>query len=206
MNNFSPDMLILTLIILLVGFLTARFSVKGRKRKGVRIADTPTVVESIKSIAEMATACYFEEKIILEKKPNPLVDNKMGELLGKAANKEPLLEDELCLIAKGHVRAGYNLKEMTEQDIVLEGGVLTITLPKVRILDVIINPKGWDFYVESGDWRERIKDIQSTARQLIEQDAISSGILKKAAGNGETKIKAIMHGLGYQNVEVKQSL
>ena len=183
-----------------------RFSLKGRKRGGLRIADTPTVVESIKSIAEMATACYFEEKIILEKKANYLVDNKMGEFLGKAANKEPLLEDELCLIAKGHVRAGYNLQEMSEQDIVLKDGALTITLPKVRILDVIINPKGWDFYVESGDWRERIKDIQSTARQLIEQDAVRSGILDKAARNGETKIKAIMHGLGYPDVTVKQSL
>lgn len=206
MNNFTPDMLILTLIILLAGFLATRFSLKGRKRGGLRIADTPTVVESIKSIAEMATACYFEEKIILEKKANYLVDNKMGEFLGKAANKEPLLEDELCLIAKGHVRAGYNLQEMSEQDIVLKDGALTITLPKVRILDVIINPKGWDFYVESGDWRERIKDIQSTARQLIEQDAVRSGILDKAARNGETKIKAIMHGLGYQDVTVKQSL
>lgn len=204
MNNVVIDMLILTLILLLAGYLAARFSGKGRKRKGVRIADTPTVVESIKSIAELATACYFEEKIILETKPNPLVDNKLGDILAKVSSKDALIEDELCLIAKGSVRAGYNLKEMSEKDIVLENDVLTIRLPKVRILDVIINPKGWDFYVESGDWRERIKDIQSRAKQLIEQDAVQNGILDKAARNGEVKIKAIMHSLGYQNVTVLQ--
>lgn len=196
------EIIIICSLAIIAAYVVYRFlGKKTRRKRGLRIADTPAVVVSIKKIAELATACFFEEKILVEKKANTVVDNKIGELLAGVAKKDAIIEDELCLIAKGQVRAGYDLRELSENDLKYENNTLTIKLPEVKILEVIINPKGWDFYVEEGPWSdEQIRSIKSKAKELVKADALENGILEKAAKSGAGKIKALMLSLGYKNV------
>jgi hypothetical protein len=106
----------------------------------------------------------------------------------------------VCLIAKGNVRAGYDLQEINPQDIQISNKILQIKLPSPKIIDVIINPKGWDFYVEDGDWSNTdIKEIQSTAKEIIKQDAIDLGILEKAE-QGKEKLKVLLMSFGFNDV------
>ena len=199
------EIIIVCALVIIAAYIVYHFlSKKTQRKRGWKITDTPAVVVAIKKIAELATACFFEEKILVEKKTKAIVDNKVGDFIAGLAKKEALIEDELCLIAKGQVRAGYDLRELKEDDISFENNVLTIRLPEVKILEVIINPKGWDFYVEEGFWSdEQIRNIKSKAKELVKTDALENGILEKAAKNGADKIKALMLSLGFKNVFIK---
>ena len=112
-----------------------------------------------------------------------------------------LVSDEICIIAKGIVRAGYKLDKLTGKDIRIIDGVLQIKLPQAEILDVIVNPKGYDFYVEDGDWNEeQVKEIKTQAKEQIKNDALKLGIIEKATKNGEAKLKALFLSFGFKDV------
>jgi hypothetical protein len=129
------------------------------------------------------------------------VDNKLASQIAGLAHKDALIEDELCIIAKGLVRAGYDFKELKAEDLLVEKDVVKLSLPKVKVLEVIINPSGWDFYVENGKWDdEQIKAIKSKAKEAIKEDAIENGILEKAKRSGERKIEAMLFSLGFKQV------
>ena len=196
--NFVVALATLIVLAAIAYFLFLR--VKGKKKK-LRIADTPAVVVAIHKIAEFATACFFEEKIFVERKAAPIVDNKLASQIAGLAHRDALIEDELCIIAKGLVRAGYDFKELKPEDLRVEKDVVTLSLPKVKVLEVIINPSGWDFYVENGKWSdEQIKAIKSKAKEAIREDAIENGILDKAKRSGERKIEAMLLGLGFKQI------
>ena len=106
--------------------------------------------------------------------------------------------DEVCLIAQGQVRAGYNLKDV--KNIRLDNNILELELPKPEIFDIIINPKGWDFYVEEGNWsEEEINKIKSKVKEEIRQDAINIKILEQAE-QGKEKLKILLMSFGFKNV------
>lgn len=171
------------------------------KRKKLLIYNTPAVVVEIKKIAEFVTTCFFEEKIMIERKPKHKL---AGFILDKLDKDDGILFDELCLIAKGQVRIGYNLKNISEENIRVSNKILYITLPQVEILDVIINPKGWDFYVEDGEWTEQdVKDIKAKAKDEVIKDAIQFNVLQKAKESGEAKIRALLMSFGFKDVIIQ---
>lgn len=171
------------------------------KRKKLLIYNTPAVVVEIKKIAEFVTMCFFEEKIMIERKPKHKL---AGFILDKLDKDDGILFDELCLIAKGQVRIGYNLKNISEENIRVSNKILYITLPQVEILDVIINPKGWDFYVEDGEWTEQdVKDIKAKAKDEVIKDAIQFNVLQKAKESGEAKIRALLMSFGFKDVIIQ---
>lgn len=171
------------------------------KRKKLLIYNTPAVVVEIKKISEFVTTCFFEEKIMIERKPK----HKLAVfILDKLDKDDGILFDELCLIAKGQVRIGYNLKNISEENIRVSNKILYITLPQVEILDVIINPKGWDFYVEDGEWTEQdVKDIKAKAKDEVIKDAIQFNVLQKAKESGEAKIRALLMSFGFKDVIIQ---
>lgn len=192
-------------IVVAVGGVVIYLCAKSKKqkhRKELRIADSPAVVSAIQQIAELTTFCLFEEKIIVERKAKDVVDNRIGNYISSKLKKEDgLISDEICLIAQSQVRAGYRLDKLSSDELYAIEDTLYIKLPQTEILDIIINPRGWDFYVEDGDWtEERVKSIKQKAKQEIRQDALDLGILKKASSIGEKKIKALFLSLGFKNV------
>ena len=62
---------------------------------------------------------------MIDRKPQKIVDHKLGRFLADKLHKENgIVYDEVCLIAKGNVRAGYDLKEISSQDIQISNRVL----------------------------------------------------------------------------------
>jgi hypothetical protein len=184
-------------LLLIVGFIVIIIC----KQKKLKIANTPAIIISIRKIAEFVTICFFEEKIMIKRKPKKIFDNKFGHFIGdKLHNDDGIVYDEVCLIAKGNVRAGYDLQEINPQDIQISNKILQIKLPSPKIIDVIINPKGWDFYVEDGDWsEEEIVKLKVKAKKEVEEDAITLGILKKAE-QGKEKLKILLMSFGFKDV------
>lgn len=197
--------IILTLLLIGGAYFAARklkaryFS--GRKGRLV-IDDTPTTVRAIEKIAELTTATFFEEKVVIEKKPNALVDNSFGIFLADLTNQgKPILEDEICLIAKGVVRAGYDFSAFRAADFRQDGGTLYLRLPQPKILDVISNPQDWEYFSGAENWvAEQTNIIEQQTKERFAQDAIESGILSTAEENGRDRIKMIFLSLGYKDV------
>ena len=186
-------------VLELIVILLFVFIIIKRKNKKYKIANTDAVIVSIKKIAEFVTICFFEEKIVIERKPKKYINNKLGDFIIENMQKEnDFIYDEVCLIAKGQVRAGYNLKNI--KNIRLDNNILELELPKPEIFDIIINPKGWDFYVEEGNWsEEEINKIKSKVKEEIKQDAINIKILEQAE-QGKEKLKILLMSFGFKNV------
>ena len=111
------------------------------------------------------------------------------------------MTDEIVIIANGKVRAGFNLKGLSDDDIIVQGDTLTVTLPKVEILDVIVNPTNFDVYVETGEWNEnKVAEIKKQALEQIKSDAINDGILDKAKESGLKKLQEMFKSFGYNEV------
>ena len=111
------------------------------------------------------------------------------------------MTDEIVIIANGKVRAGFNLKGLSDDDIIVQGDTLTVTLPKVEILDVIVNPANFDVYVETGEWNEnKVTEIKKQALEQIKSDAINDGILDKAKESGLKKLQEMFKSFGYNEV------
>ena len=111
--SLSTFIIIVAALALAIYYLTGASDKRGRKRrfrKGISIADTPAVVQEIRQIAQLVTSSFFIEKIFVEKKTKDIVDNKVSNYVASKLNRpDGLISDEVCLIAKGQIRAGISM-------------------------------------------------------------------------------------------------
>ena len=145
--------------------------------------DTPTVVKNIKNIQELSTACFYEEII----------------------RREPIKrKDSLIIIAKGQVRAGFDLKELNEDNITIENDtILSIILPDVKIFTFAINPSDVKFIEGQKANNEKVFNRAiSKATKRIEEDAIRDGILDKARESGKKQMTELFKAFGFKEVYV----
>ena len=161
-------------------------------RKPLAVDPSATVVEHVRRIGELSTACYYEELVIKDFRS----DNKsiFGIIPATADN-------EIVFIAKGKVRAGCDLTLLRKEDIWAEGDTLFLRLPPFRLTDVILNPSDIEPFYESGRWNnEQTKAAKVSARMLLRSHALDSGILEKAESCGKDRIRAFLTALGWKEV------
>ena len=190
------------------------------KREPLSIEKTANVVEEIKKIGEFTTACYYEEMALQDSyvdKPQ-VMGRDADKLAGKALRKVGLdglankadkastvvnSDNEILLIGKGHVRAGFDLAKVQESDLIIHGDTLDITLPPTEVFDIIMNPSDFTTEYEKGTWsHELTKPIKERARAILEQNAIEGGILTKAEENGKKQLEAIFTAFGFKQVNI----
>lgn len=165
----------------------------------LKIDKTANVVEEVKKIGEFTSACYYEELVVKQKKRSDFNDSGLGALTKKVTNKD--IMDEIVILANGKVRAGFDLTKLKDEDIKVKGDTLTINLPKAEIFDVIINPSGYEIYVEDGDWsHEQVTALETGARQELENNAKAFGLIEKAENIGRNKLKTLFLSLGFKEV------
>ena len=178
------------------------------KREPLSIEKTANVVEEIKKIGEFTTACYYEEMALQDAdKLAGKALRKVGldRLANKADNVSTVVnsDNEILLIGKGHVRAGFDLAKVQESDLFIHGDTLDITLPPTEVFDIIMNPSDFTTEYEKGTWsHELTKPIKERARATLEQNAIEGGILTKAEENGKKQLEAIFTAFGFKKVNV----
>lgn len=150
----------------------------------VSIEDTPNVVESVRNITELTTACYSEEII-------------QSEQIKK--------KDSLIIVAEGTVRAGFNLKDLGEDRIMVQGDTsLRLRLPKAQIFDVIVNQTDIKF-LEGEDEKNEVlmNKAINNATKRIKNDAIKDGILIKATESGKKQLTELFKAFGFKEVQVE---
>lgn len=190
--------LITVLIIVGAGTFVA-YKMGWFKDNELKIDKTANVVEEIKKIGEFTSACYYEELVVKQSKKSDFNESGFGKL-AKAITDEDVM-DEIVIIANGKVRAGFDLTKLKDGDIQVQGDTLSLTLPETEIFDVIINPSGYEIYVEDGKWsHEEVTTLVTNARKELEQNAVAYQLEKKAEEIGITKLKTLFSTFGFNTI------
>ena len=191
--SFSPTAVVAAVVAVLVLSFLWKAPRKISFRTPLSIGESASVVEDIRKIGELSTACYYEEMVVKDSRP------ATSGLLGL---KPFVGNDEIVFIAKGSVRAGYDLSMMRSEDAFRRGDTLYLRLPPPKLTDVIMNPSDIEAFHESGHWsNEDTAPAKISARSRLIDHALDAGILEKAEKSARENIINVLGALGYRNVE-----
>ena len=185
---------VLLVVFLLVGAFLLHRGVRQEKRP-LTIDDTPVIVTKIRSLGELTTACYYDEMVLSRTKENAFSSSALGSL-AEGLGKD--VDDHLVLIAKGTVRAGLDLMDMSEEDVRFVGDTAYIRLPSPQYLDVIVNPSDFEVFAETGKWtHEEITGLQETARTRLLMGADHYGLKSRAYAGAMDAVTELLVASGY---------
>lgn len=181
-----------------------RFTEIGEKsifrRRALKIEDTPVILTKINEIGELATACYYDEDIYQTSKLTEIT-GPVG-FIASAVGKNPS-KDDLVIIARGTVKAGFDMKTITREDISVRNDSLFVVLPRPKILSVIVNPSDYEVIGGNRSWSQReVSGLVSHARSQIMKNALDNGIYSRAAASGKGKVRELLEACGFRNVSV----
>lgn len=153
-----------------------------------------TVIKELRALSRLETASFTIEKVIDA--------GTSGNTL-----QEFFLGDRLLLIAHGEVIAGFDLANLSENDVVIEGQAITLTLPTPTILITTLDNSQTRVYdrrrglLNPGD-----KDLEANARVVAEKaitDAACQGkILDEATNNAKKQLTALLKAFGFASVTI----
>ena len=190
----TPAAVLLAAIVLAVTVLLIRDGHRGKRP--LTIDDTAVIVTRIRSLGELTTACYYDEMVLTGSKRNSFSASPFGSLAREGLGKD--VDDHLVIIAKGTVRAGVDLMDMTEEDVRFVGDTAFIRLPVPRYLDIIVNPSDFEVFAESGKWSHgQVTDLQDQARQRLLMGADHYGLKSKAYEGAMEAVTDLLAASGY---------
>ncbi|MBP3252964.1 MAG: DUF4230 domain-containing protein [Bacteroidales bacterium] len=188
-QNYKPFFLLLLIVAAALIFIVVKCNRRSgaTKDRGLKIDETENVVTAVKNISELVTVTYYEELVLHYSKPST-------KLIDKS-------KDEIVILAKGKVRAGFDLSPLATEDISVSGDTVQIKLPKAKITDVIINPSDFEVYHEDGKWsQDLISSIENEACAKLKANALKTDIITKADKSGKDRIQQVLKGLGFNMV------
>lgn len=162
-------------------------------RYGININQT-SVIKQIKALKQLETASFTIEKIVDA--------GSNGNVL-----QEFLYGDKVLLIAHGQVVAGFDFESMNQNDIVIQGQKITVTLPSPNILYSRLDNEKTKVYDRTrGLLAPKNSDLEARARQAAEtsirEAACESGILIHAKENGEKQLLLLLKTLNFSEVNI----
>lgn len=156
--------------------------------------NTANVVSNIRRIGELTTGYYYEELVLKDTKADTT------SILGMKFPDR----DEIVLIAKGIVRAGFDLSKVSEEDLSIKSDTLILSLHPAEIFDVILNPSDFETYYEEGKWsQEALRPIKAEAKAMLKEHALDAGILPKATESAYEGIKSLFKTFGFSVLDLR---
>ncbi len=183
------------LLLLLAGVIFLAYKFDLFPKRTLKIDKTVNVVDEVQKIGEFSTVCYYEEVVVKNTKSSEINNSYLGSLV-KAD-----FQDQLVVIARGKVKAGFDLTKLGKDDLVVRHDTISVNLPPVEVFDVIVNPSDYEVYVEDGTWsHDEVAQLTASGKDQILQDAKNFNILQKAEENGLVKLKELFVALGFNEV------
>ena len=191
--KITPAAVLLAVFVVAAAIVLARGDRRGKR--ALTIDDTPVIVTKIRSLGELTTACYYDEMVLARTKENAFSSTALGSL-AEGLGKD--VDDHLVIIAKGTVRAGVDLMDMTDGDIRFVGDTAYIRLPAPQYLDVIVNPSDFEVFAETGKWsHEEVTGLQDSARQRLLMGADHYGLKSRAYAGAMDAVTELLAASGY---------
>lgn len=154
-------------------------------------------IQGIKSQAELSTV---EQTAVAEIYNENLPEGWLDEFLGT--------KEQILILAYGEVRAGFDLEELTEENLWTDGKKVRLVLPAPKILNSSLN---FDrsrivYYNNNLLLDDNDPNLQGEAldraKEAIEQAALEAGILNQANDFGHLYFEKFFYSLGFTEVEV----
>ena len=188
-------LLIITGIVLVILLFAWFFVIKNKS--GIYInTSQAAVIREIRSLQRLETASFTIEKII---DAGTTQNNIFSQFL---------FGDKILLIAHGQSIAGFDLSQISEKDIHIQGTSLRITLPKPQILVTTLDNTQTRVYDrQKGILTSEQKDLESEARIAAEKSigdaACKGGILQQASDNGRKQLYTLFSALGFTSIDIE---
>lgn len=178
-------------VLVLVGF--GGYKLGWFDRLPMVIDKTDNVVLEIKKIGQYTTTCMVEELALKETR----IDTT------RVAGINVYKENEIVLIGKGRINAGFDLSKLNSDDVRKHRDTLFLTLPPAEIFEIILNPSDYETFYEKGIWsHELTKPLKARGHQQLLEDADKYQILQKAEAYGIQRLADLLKGLGYKEIVV----
>jgi hypothetical protein len=168
--------------------------------KKAYILETPTIVNEIKSIAELYSVCYYDQLIT----DSIRKDVKSADAVINFFGGNSTTNTKLVLMASAKVFAGYDLSKLDSTDISVLDSTITVHLPAPQIIDIVMNPSDVSTFIEEGKWSlEEVKMVKSRAIEKFRDRAIAKGIITDAEKKGKESIELFFKSLGFKEVIIQ---
>ncbi len=157
-------------------------------------AQQKNAVLSIQQMGELATVEYTVTKIIKAS------DDKTWFKIG---------DRKILMTCEAVVKAGVDFSKITEQNFVIDGKNVTLTLPPPKIISLSLPPEKIIIEYESiSAFREPFTSAERDAlavqaEKQIRNSIDSLGILLQAKANTATLLSNLLHQLGYEKVTIR---
>lgn len=174
------------------------------KSSPLKIDDTPVLVKEINAITELSTISVRDEVVV----DSFIVDPAAVALRAITGITSPFGSPfpHIVIIAKGEVICGTNLKKLNDSAVKVFDDSVSVIIPKAEILDVIINPSGFETFIEEGKWSDAaITNLKVKAREKMKNRTVSRGTLADADKRAVLLISNMLTALGYKKISVQTS-
>jgi hypothetical protein len=180
----------LTLVV--VGALVW-LSTELRGRTQINV-NQPTVVRQIQQLQRLETVSYTMDKIISGEHANAFLPKFLAG-------------DRLLLVVHGEVVGGINLAALQPGDVMVQGQKVSIHMPAAEVFSTRIDNARTKVYSrDTGLFSSPDPNLESEVREeaerQLEQAALQDGILKTAADNARSTISGMLHGFGFDEVDI----
>lgn len=186
---------IVTIIFLILVMVLLVYLIKWTLSPAITVnTNQASVVLQIRQLNRLETASFTIEKII-----------EAGT--NGNAFQDILFGDKILLIAHVEIIAGFDLSNLDDKSVKVDGKTIQINLPTPQILFTRLDNAQTKVYdrrlglLTSGN-----KDLESTARLSAEQSiraaACTQGILEVASKNATAQLKTIFTTAGFTEVNI----
>ncbi len=162
---------------------------------------TPTVLVSEVRAAALVTYGQIGTVTVRKERDKAAMDSVIKPL------RDRFLGEELVMDVGVRVVAGVNLKHLREEDVVVRGKSVEITLPPTKVLMVYVDESLTRVVSHKSGWLSA-KDmgmLDSARREAMDalvNAAIDKDLLEKAGQQAATAIAGIARGLGFEEIRV----
>ena len=148
---------------------------------------TPEQIQRIKAIGEWEFLSISDEDLV------------------DTVRKGLFKDDQLVRIYYGTLRLGVNLQHVKDGWIKTQGDTVSVTLPKVGLLDEhFIDEARTKAFYESGKWTPKDREaLYHKAHRQMKAHCLTPQNLKSAENNADTQFRRMMKAMGYNNITIR---
>ena len=206
--NWIKRPLILVLMVVLIIFLINRTNILNGigswfTQKPLLIDNTPLVIKEIKAIAELNTATMYQEIIVDSVAVMP---GKIPVIINPSTMAPKIIttRKEIVLIVKGRVKAGVDLKSLSDSSVFVQADSVSIQLPTAKITDIFLNPSDIETFYEEGVWNnEEVTAVKQSARRKLLAEADRQQLLKKANDKAKAVVEQFLRAAQFKKIHFR---
>lgn len=153
------------------------------------------VIKEMRSLSRLETATFTIEKVI------------DAGTTGGNIFQQFLFGDKILLIAHGQVIAGFDLSQISQNDVTVSGNSVTLKLPPPQILVATLDNTQTKVYDRRRGLLNSNEDLESQVRSAaevsIKSAACDADILGQASENGRKQLTTLLSALGFETITLE---